>query len=80
VIVILENSGFSVTPTEMLSMLKLRDLKRCVTLNKTPVLFSTKTEIIAHITITKMVISYPLVKFPEQQMGERLLQGLLGYQ
>jgi len=42
-----------VTPTEILSMLKLRDLKRCVTLNKIPGLFSTLIDNIAQtISIT----------------------------
>ena len=47
VIVIREYFLSSVTPTEILSMLKLRDLKRCVTLNKIPGLFSTLIDKIA---------------------------------
>ena len=76
VIVILENSGFEVTPTDILSMLKFRDLKRCVTLNNTPVLFYTKIDIIPNIVITKTVISYPLTEFQGLQMAKHLLLDL----
>src|ERR671923_1113103 len=48
VIVILERSCCSVDPTVMLSMLKLRALKRLVTLKSTPGLFSTRADTMYH--------------------------------
>src|ERR671923_941573 len=48
VIVILERSCCSVDPTVMLSMLKLRALKRLVTLKRTPGLFSTRADTMYH--------------------------------
>jgi len=68
VIVILENSGFSITPTDMLSILKFLALNKLVTLNNIPGLFSTRIDNIAHITLTMMVRSYPLMKSQVQQM------------
>src|SRR5687768_18514974 len=59
--VILDRSCCSVDPTVMLSMLKLRALKRLVTLKRTPGLFSTRADTICHDSFWTVVANnFPL--------------------